>query len=82
MATATLTIPDDTKKELDSFSWINWSEVARESFLKGLRRDKAWEEVERIVSKSKLTQEQADKISDKINTSLAKRYEALLKRKK
>jgi len=34
MATATLTIPDDVKEELNRFSWINWSDVARETFLR------------------------------------------------
>ncbi len=82
MASTVLTIPDEVKAELKSFSWVNWSELAREELIKQEERLKAWRKIEKIVSKSKLTQEQADKISDEINMSLAKRYGALLKRKK
>ena len=82
MPSAVLTINDEVKAELKQFSWVNWSELAREELIEQGKRVVAWREVERIVSKSKLTQEQADKFSDKVNISLAKRYEKLLKGKK
>lgn len=34
MPSVTLTIPEGTKSELKRFQWVNWSEVAREEFLK------------------------------------------------
>jgi len=33
MATVTLTIPDEVKEELQKFSWVNLSEVVRQSIL-------------------------------------------------
>lgn len=35
----------------------------------------------RIVSKSKLTEEQAEKLADEINESLAKRYDKLISKR-
>ena len=34
MVNVVLTIPDDVRKEMLHFSWINWSEVAREEVIK------------------------------------------------
>ncbi len=34
MVNVVLTIPDDVKKEMSQFEWINWSEVAREEVIK------------------------------------------------
>ena len=34
MATVTLTIPDETKKELIRFNWVVWSVVAKQELLK------------------------------------------------
>ena len=31
MSSATLTILEETKKELSNFEWVNWSEVSREA---------------------------------------------------
>jgi len=33
MATVTLTIPDETKEELQKFPWVNLSEVVRQAIL-------------------------------------------------
>ena len=82
MVSIALNISEEFKKIHDVLPWVNWSELARESFFERLKRDEAWEEAERIVSKSKLTEEQAMKLSDKVNWSLARRYKELLKRKK
>ena len=82
MVSVSFTVSGELKTKMEKFLWINWSEVAREEAIKREESAAAWEEVEKIVSKSKLTQEQADKISDEVNWSLSKRYEALLKRKK
>jgi hypothetical protein len=75
MASTVLTIPDEVRSELKRFSWVNWSELAREELLKQEKSIRDWKEFERIVSKSKLTQEQADKLADEASWALAKRYE-------
>lgn len=36
MPSATLTMQEDTLAELEAFPWVNWSEVAREEFIKKL----------------------------------------------
>ncbi|MBS3077028.1 hypothetical protein J4233_02030 [Candidatus Pacearchaeota archaeon] len=71
-------IPDELK-ELALMKRINWQLVVSKKINEELERLAC---VERIVSKSKLTQEQADKLSDEVNLSLAKRYQGLLKSKR
>ena len=34
MVNVVITIPDEIKKEMSQFEWINWSEVAREDVIK------------------------------------------------
>lgn len=36
MASLTLSVSDDWKDELKAFSWVNWSEIAREEAIKKL----------------------------------------------
>ncbi|MFH1181429.1 MAG: hypothetical protein V1702_00560 [Candidatus Woesearchaeota archaeon] len=36
MASVTLSVPKDLKNQLKAFSWINWSEIAREEATKKL----------------------------------------------
>ena len=48
MGTATLTISDEMKSEIKHFSWVNWSEVAREEFE---RQERLRELLERLESK-------------------------------
>ncbi len=79
MGTMTLTLSDKLKAELKRFSWVNWSELARNELLKEAERQKLFEEVEKILLKSKLTKEDADKLADEVSLSLAKRYKKMLK---
>lgn len=58
MASLTLSVSDEFKNELKSFSWVNWSEVAREEAFKklifenylktGKISDEDWEFCEKI----------------------------------
>jgi hypothetical protein len=34
MACITVPLPEEMKKRLDSFAWVNWSEIGREEVLK------------------------------------------------
>ncbi len=36
MTSLTLSVPEDLKKQLKSFKWVNWSEMAREEVMKKL----------------------------------------------
>jgi len=81
MVSVTLKISDELKTKISRLPWVNWSETAREDSIKEIELEERWERLKKIVSKSKLTQEQADKFSDEVNLSLAKRYEGLLRKK-
>ena len=70
MANMTLSIPDELLKRMKQFREIKWSEIARQALEKGV---KDFEEIEIIASKSKLTQKDADEISEKIKISLSRR---------
>ena len=77
MAELKVEIPDELK-ELESASGINW-QLAVEKRLKEEFEELA--RLTRIVSKSKLTEEQAKELADDVNLSLAKKYKGLLKGK-
>ena len=70
MVSATLTVSDEIKSELKRFSWVNWSEVAREEMIKKAQREEALEEALHIVSSSQFTEEDADLMSDKVKRSM------------
>jgi hypothetical protein len=81
MASVTFALPDNVKAEMKRLNWINWSELARLEILERLKQEQEIEEFRRIVSKSKLTEKQAQKLAEEVNRSLAKRYEKLSKRR-
>jgi len=70
MPTATLTISDDLKAEINRFSWINWSEVAREEFIRQEKLIEARERFREIVSKSKFTEKDAEEMSEKVKKAM------------
>ena len=63
MSTVTITIPESVKSELGHFSWVNWSEAAKEEFIKKqkliglLDLKESKEEKEFIEWAAKLTRE-------------------------
>lgn len=81
MTSITLAVSEEFKKDLKSFSWVNWSEVAREEALKklifenyiktGKLNDEDWEFCEKIdwhpVDELPLKQEFIDKIKNARN---------------
>jgi len=74
MAEVRVTIPDDVWLKIKQASNIDWSVMAsrliKEKFEKIAR-------LKRIASKSKLSEEKALEMAEKISASLAKRYETL-----
>lgn len=74
MTSVTLTVSDAIKSELKKFSWINWSEVAREAFLERLRRDETFKRFDEILKNSKMTDELALKLGDELKKRAAKRH--------
>lgn len=77
MANVSLTISDELKAKMEKFSWINWSEVAREEAIKREMLHEGFEEFNKIVSKSKLTEEDAMRLAKEVNKGLHARYKKL-----
>jgi len=71
MANMTLSIPDELLKKMKLFSEIKWSEVARKAIEK---RVSDLETMDKIASKSTLTEKDIIEISKRIKSSASKRY--------
>lgn len=70
MERMTFTVPAELKKRLQAREDINWSNVVAKALQERLD---ALEFMDRVLAKSRLTQEDVDEIADKINTGMAKR---------
>ena len=70
MTNMTLSIPDELAIKMKAFPEIRWSEIARQAIEK---RVHDFEIMNRIASKSKLTQKDVEEISKSIKTSSARR---------
>jgi hypothetical protein len=64
-------VPDELKGKMNSFSEINWSEVARKAFAQKVAD---METIQRFRSESKLTEGDALKLGKAVNAAVAKRY--------
>mgnify|MGYP001601101322 CR=1 FL=1 len=71
MPNMTLSIPEDLHKKMKEFSDIRLSEVARRSIEE---RINDLEAINKIASKSKLTEKDAEEIGKKIKSRMAKRF--------
>ena len=71
MPNITLAVPEELKKKMDEFPEINWSEVARKSIRE---RVELLEKMNKMLSKSKLTERDALELGRKVNRAAAKRY--------
>ena len=79
MVSVSFTISDELKAKMEKFPWINWSEVSREEAIERDKINEDFEAFNKIVSKSKLTEEDALELGRKVNKSLHERYEKLYK---
>lgn len=71
MTNMTLAVPEDLKKIMDKHNEIKWSEVARQAMWKHAKK---LELMEKLVSKSKLTEKEALEIGRKIKKEVARRH--------
>lgn len=71
MVNMTLALPDNLHSTMKKHPEIKWSEVARQALWNEARKR---EIVEKILSKSKLTEKDARKIGEKIKEGIAKRH--------
>jgi hypothetical protein len=79
MATTTITLSEKTKRELNQFSWVNWSEIARIAVLKEAKKQERFAHIEKILMKSTLNDEDVKKLADEASNRLAKRYQKKLR---
>jgi len=57
MATVTVRVPEETKREMKKLKHVNWSEVMRKAITEGVRREKmrsAAKRIEELRAKSKV----------------------------
>jgi len=66
----TLAVPDDLGDKMHEHKEIRWSEVARQAIEKKVRD---LEVLEKIAGKSHLTKEDAERLSRKINSNVARK---------
>ncbi len=71
MVSITLAVPEELKKEMDKHPEFNWSAIARKAFKEKLI---VLEKIDKILSKSKLTEEDALELGRKVNKAVAKKY--------
>lgn len=69
MATITLSIPDETRKEMKKHSEIKWSEIARKAIIKRIEDLKT---LDLLLEKSTLKKEDAEEIAQVIKTRVWK----------
>lgn len=71
MASLTLAIPEDLRKEMKKFPEINWSVIAREAIR---RRLVLLKQLDEFTKHSRLTEEDAIELGRKVNKAAAKKF--------
>lgn len=73
MASLTLAVPTELKQKMDSFKYINWSEVARVAIINKVQ---ILQRMDKLLSKSVLTHEGTIKYGRVINKHIWKKHKA------
>lgn len=71
MTNMTLAVPEDLHKVMQKHKDVKWSEVARQAIIEKARK---LELMDKLLAKSELTEEDAERIGHKIKHGIAKRY--------
>ncbi len=71
MTNMTLAVPEDLHAIMKKYNTIKWSEIARQALWDQARK---LELMDKLLAKSKLTEEDAEKIGHKIKHGIAKRH--------
>lgn len=70
MANMTLTVPKEMYREMKKHRELKWSDIARQAFQKKIQELKL---VEKLLSESKITEDDAEVIGHKIKHEMRKR---------
>ena len=71
MANLTLAVPEDLQEIMDRHKDVKWTEVARQAMWEKARK---LELMDKLLAKSELTEEDAERIGHKIKHEIAKRH--------
>lgn len=71
MTNMTLAVPEDLHEIMRKHNEIKWSEIARQALWNHARK---LELMDKLLAKSKLTEEDAERIGHKIKHGIAKRH--------
>lgn len=71
MANMTLSVPEELHQRMKQHTEFKWSDVARQAFEKKL---KEIELADRLLSKSKLTEDDAERIGHKLKSEIRRRF--------
>ena len=71
MANMTLAVPEDLSRIMEKHKDIKWTEVARQAIREKARK---LELMDKLLAKSKLTEQDAEEIGHKIKHGIAKRH--------
>lgn len=71
MANMTLSVPDKLYTKMKQHTEMKWSDIARQAFERKLEEI---EFMEKILKRSKLTEEDAERIGHKVKAEIRKRF--------
>jgi len=77
MVSVSFTISDELRAKMEKFPWINWSEVSREEAIEREKMNEDFEAFNKIVSKSKLTEEGAMRLAKEVNAGMYRKLKKL-----
>ena len=70
----TFSIPVKLKEEMNEFSDVNWSRTAAELLEEKIQRLRVLKRLDNLLRGSKLTEEDVEKIAEKVKSGMAKRH--------
>ena len=74
MGTVSISVPDELRKKMNELDEINWSAVARKAFEEKVMQIAF---LKKIAKKSKLSEHDAEKISERINQNITKKFKEM-----
>jgi hypothetical protein len=76
MVSVTFSFDEESKHEMERFSWVNWSELAREIFLKRIKKEEALRRLNELMKDSEMTEELAMQLGEELKERIYKRIKA------
>jgi len=74
MASITFALEPELKQEMQSFAWISWSVLIKQTLSERFERSKRFERFDEILKNSEMTDELALKLADELKHKVAKRH--------